>query len=197
MHRAMRIVDRFPRESLQRDSLPAIFAIVMNFALLSGCRAGPLFGEATPKLELTSSSFQDSIPKAFTCDGDDSSPALAWDAPPAATQSLALTVVDIDAPRGSFVHWVLFNLPAQTRELRQGFPTQDQLPDGSRQGKTDFDKISYGGPCPPSGTHRYVFSIYALDTKPNLPAGVTRERLEKAIAGHVLAHGELTGRYHR
>jgi Raf kinase inhibitor-like YbhB/YbcL family protein len=166
--------------------------------MLTGCRAAPIFGETTPKLQLTSSDFRDAIPKIFTCDGDDSSPALAWSAPPAATQSLALTVVDIDAPAGSFVHWVLYNLPAQTRQLPAGLPKQEQLQDGSRQGMTDFDKIGYGGPCPPSGSpHRYVFSVYALDTKLDLPAGATRKRLEKALSGHVLAHGELIGRYKR
>lgn len=96
------------------------------------------------------------------------------------------------------MHWVLYNLPPQTRDLPEGLPKQDQLPDAPRQGINDFDKIGYGGPCPPGKSpHRYVFSLYAVDSKLNLPASATRKQLEKASQGHVLAHGELTGKYQR
>ena len=136
--------------------------------------------------------------KKFTCDGQGDSPELAWDAPPAATRSFALIVVDRDSPLDySFVHWVLYDLPAETRELPEGLPKQAQLPDGSRQGQNDYDKIGYAAPCPPRGSHRYVFALYALDSSLNLPPGATRKQVENALKGHILALGELTGRYKR
>jgi Raf kinase inhibitor-like YbhB/YbcL family protein len=182
-----------------QKSLVASVSFVLAFAALTGCHASPPVGEGTPLMELNISEFQSgAIPKAFTCDGADISPALTWAVPPAATQSFALTVVDIDAPVGSFVHWVLYNIPAVARSLPEAVPKVEQLPDGSIQGMTDFDKIGYGGPCPPGKSpHRYVFSLYAVDSKLNLPAAVTRRHLEKALRGHVLAHGELIGKYQR
>lgn len=169
------------------------------FLTLVACRGSATLGEDKPKLELTSSSFTaGQIPTKFTCDGSDTSPALAWGAPPAMTQSFALIVIDRDAPIGEFVHWVAYNLPAEKRELAEGLPKQEQLPDGTRQGMNDFDKVGYGGPCPPGKSpHRYAFQLYALDTKLNLPGGATREQVEKALKGHILARGELTGRYQR
>jgi len=150
-------------------------------------------------MELTSSSFQDGrIPKQFTCDGADSSPHLAWTAPPATTKSLALLVTDPDAPVGTWVHWVLYNLPATARDLPIGVQKAQYFGDGSRQGRNDFGKIGYGGPCPPPGTnHRYFFRLYALDIELNLSPGATRDQLEAAIQGHILAHGELIARYGR
>jgi Raf kinase inhibitor-like YbhB/YbcL family protein len=165
---------------------------------LVGCRGSATLGEGTPTLQLTSSSFQGGeIPKQFTCDGTESSPELAWIAPPAGTQSFALTAVDRDSPLNfAFVHWVLYDLPAEKRELPEGLPKQAQLPDGSRQGQNDDDKTGYMGPCPPGkAAHRYVFALYALDSRLNLPAGATRKQVEKALKGHILAHGELIGRY--
>ena len=173
--------------------------IALIFAMVAGCRGSAMVDETKPAMELTSSAIRDGmIMKKFTCDGEDTSPALAWSAAPEATQSFALTVVDPDAPRGSFVHWVLYEMPAATRELPEGVPKQDELPDGSRQGRNDFGRTGYGGPCPPSGPpHRYVFALYALDSKLNLAAGATRGQVESALKAHVLARGELIGRYHR
>ena len=173
-------------------------AIVTIFGVLAACAGSPAIGEGKPTLQLTSTSFQGGgdIPKKFTCDGADASPQLAWGAPPAGTQSFALIVSDPDAPVGTFVHWVLYDLPADKRELPESLPKQEQLADGSRQGQNDFDKIGYGGPCPPSGTHRYVFTLYALNAKLNLPAGATRKQVENALKDHVVARGELIGRYH-
>ena len=151
-------------------------------------------------LELQSSDFSSgaSIPRQFTCDGADISPALAWNDPPAATQSFALIADDPDAPVGSWVHWVLFDLPANVRALPQNVPKQEQLADGSRQGHNDFRKIGYGGPCPPPGKpHRYFFKLYALDTKLNLKPGATKKDVERAMQGHILAQGEWMGRYGR
>jgi Raf kinase inhibitor-like YbhB/YbcL family protein len=177
----------------------ATASLAATLFTLAGCHPSPLVNEGTPAIELTTSEFPSgSIPKTFTCDGTDTSPALSWGEPPAATQSFALTVVDIDAPVGSFIHWVLYNIPFNARSLPEAVAKTEQLPDGSIQGTTDFDKIGYGGPCPPGKSpHRYVFSLYAVNTKLNLPAGVTRKQLEKALRGHVLAHGKLIGKYQR
>lgn len=173
--------------------------LTLAFSVLVACGGSATPGQDKPKLELTSSSFTaGQIPAKFTCDGSDTSPALAWGAPPAMTQSFALIVIDRDAPIGEFVHWVAYNLPAEKWNLSEGLPKQEQLPDGTRQGMNDFDKVGYGGPCPPGKSpHRYVFELYALDTKLNLPGGATREQVEKALKGHILARGELTGRYQR
>ena len=151
-------------------------------------------------LELKSPDFSSgaSIPKQFSCDGADISPALAWNDPPAATQSFALIADDPDAPVGTWVHWVLFDLPANARSLPQNVPKQELLADGSRQGRNDFRKIGYSGPCPPPGKpHRYFFKLYALDAKLNLQPGATKKDVERAMRGHILAQGEWMGRYAR
>jgi len=137
------------------------------------------------------------IPKKYTCDGADVSPPLSWTSPPEATKSLALICDDPDAPMGTWVHWVLFGLPPDTRELPEGVSTQEVLPDGSKQGTTDFGRVGYGGPCPPSGTHRYYFKLYALNANPDLRPGLTKEELLKAIEKNILAQAELMGRYQR
>jgi Raf kinase inhibitor-like YbhB/YbcL family protein len=151
-------------------------------------------------LQISSSAFSagETIPKKFTCDGPDASPALRWNEPPAKTQSFALIMDDPDAPVGTWVHWVLFDLPADTRELGEGVAKQEQLANGARQGRNDFGKIGYGGPCPPPGKpHRYFFKLYALDAKLNLKAGVTKADVERAMMGHVLAQAEVMGKYGR
>ena len=151
-------------------------------------------------LKLTSTAFQpgSTIPKKFTCDGPDVSPALAWTEAPAGTASFALIMDDPDAPVGTWVHWVLYDLPANTRELDEGVLKQEELPNGARQGRNDFRKIGYGGPCPPPGpAHRYYFKLYALDSKTNLKPGATKADLEKAMKGHILAQAEWMGRYQR
>ena len=151
-------------------------------------------------IELTSTAFQpeETIPKQFTGDGADKSPPLRWSEPPKGTQSLALICDDPDAPRGTWVHWVLFNLPAQTRELEEGVPTTKTLSNGVKQGKNDFGNVGYGGPAPPRGkAHRYFFKLYALDVSLDLPSGATKSELEHAMKGHILAEGKLMGKYQR
>jgi Raf kinase inhibitor-like YbhB/YbcL family protein len=167
-------------------------------AALPGCRASGAPGRAQT-MKLTSISFQGSqIPKNFTCDGAGISPQLAWTTPPAATASFALIVTDPDAPGRTFVHWVLYNLPAETRMLPEGLPQQGQLADGALQGHNDFGKIGYGGPCPPGNSpHHYVFTLYALDARLKLSAGASRAQVEDAMRGHILAHGELVALYQR
>jgi Raf kinase inhibitor-like YbhB/YbcL family protein len=189
----------FPfKNRLRKASFGVAIRFTAVLAGLGGCRGPVTLGEGKPMLQLTSSSFAGGeIGKKFTCDRSESSPELAWTAPPAATRSFALIVVDRDAPLFSFVHWVLYDLPAEKRDLAEGLPKQEQLPDGSRQGQNDYDKIGYVGPCPPAGSHRYLFALYALDSRLNLPAGATRKQVEKALKDHILAHGELIGRYRR
>ncbi|MBI4341260.1 MAG: YbhB/YbcL family Raf kinase inhibitor-like protein [Candidatus Omnitrophica bacterium] len=148
---------------------------------------------------LTSPAFTDSqsIPAVYTCDGRDLSPPLSWSEPPPGTKSFALISDDPDAPAGTWVHWVLYNLPPSTRSLKEGLPTAAQLPDGARQGMTDFGRAGYGGPCPPSGTHRYYFTLYALDTALTLKADAAKRDLEAAMSGHTLARAQLMGTYRR
>lgn len=156
--------------------------------------------QATSSLELRSSSFSgDTIPRTCSsCDHQDGvSPELAWSVPPEHTQSFALIVFDKDSPFGfKFTHWLLYDIPSDKRELPENTPKQEQLPDGSRQGHNDYDKTGYVGPCPPGhSAHRYVFDLYALDTKLNLPPGAAKKQVLKAMKGHVLASGELVGRF--
>jgi Raf kinase inhibitor-like YbhB/YbcL family protein len=151
-------------------------------------------------IELTSTAFQQgaTIPKQYTGDGANRSPALRWSEPPTGTKSLALICDDPDAPRGTWVHWVLFNLPAQTRELEDGVPTTETLANGAKQGKNDFGDIGYGGPAPPKGKpHRYFLKLYALDAAVDLPPGASKAQLIDAMKGHILAEGQLMGTYGR
>lgn len=137
------------------------------------------------------------IPGKYTCDGMDISPPLTWTSGPEGTKTFALICDDPDAPMGTWVHWVLFNLPADITEFRENLPPEKELESGAKQGMNDFRKIGYGGPCPPGGVHRYFFKLYALDTEINLEAGATKEELLKAMEGHILAEGQLIGRYER
>ncbi len=150
-------------------------------------------------MKMTSSAFQEGgmIPSRYTCDGEDISPALAWTDPPDETQSLALICDDPDAPMGIWVHWVVYNIPRDARGLVESFSKDKTRPDGTMQGMTDFRRIGYGGPCPPGGTHRYFFKLYALNTGVKLKPGATKQELLKAVEGHMLAEAVLMGRYQR
>jgi len=135
---------------------------------------------------------------AVTCDGEDISPELRWGDVPANTKSFALISDDPDAPRGTWVHWVLYNIPEDTRDLVEGIPTDNILEDRSRQGSNDFKRIGYGGPCPPPGKpHRYYFKLYALDIVLPAKDSMTKASLEKAMEGHILVQTQLMGRYGR
>ncbi|MBW1997459.1 MAG: YbhB/YbcL family Raf kinase inhibitor-like protein [Deltaproteobacteria bacterium] len=150
-------------------------------------------------IEISSSAFVNGgiIPRKYTCDGRDLSPPLKWENIPAKAKSLALICDDPDAPMGTWVHWVLFNLPPSVTELPEGVPSSRVLENGAKHGKNDFRRFGYGGPCPPSGTHRYYFKVYALDTMTDLAPGITKSQLLEAMRGHVLAQGQLMGRYRR
>lgn len=154
-------------------------------------------------MRITSSAFDNdaAIPVKHTCDGDDASPPLRFEDVPEDAASLALIVDDPDAPAKVWVHWLLWALPADMRELPESLPTEGVLEavEGLRQGKNDFDRIGYGGPCPPPGhgTHHYRFTLYALDRHIDLDAGATREALERRLEGRVLAEARLVGTYER
>lgn len=145
------------------------------------------------ELKLTSSAFKNGepIPAKHTCRGQNISPALAWSDSPKGTQSFALIVDDPDAPMGTWVHWVLFNIPAATSSLQENLQIQGTI----QVGKNSYDSMNYKGPCPPSGTHRYFFKLYALDTMLKLSSGPSKEQLLEDMKGHILAETELMGTF--
>jgi Raf kinase inhibitor-like YbhB/YbcL family protein len=156
-------------------------------------------GEATMAIMVTSSAFDEGkmIPGIYTCDGKDISPPLKIEGIPDETKSIALISDDPDAPMGTWVHWVLYNLPPDTRDLQGSIPPDETLANGARHGISDFGRFGYGGPCPPSGVHRYFFKVYALDAMLELSGQVTKSDLLTAMEGHILAEGQLIGRYKR
>ena len=157
-------------------------------------------GHSVMAFNVTSPAFASGagIPKPYTCQGTDISPALAWSGQPSQTTSFALIVDDPDAPVGTWVHWVMWNIPESAHQLAENVAKHDRLDGGAMQGRNDFRKIGYNGPCPPPGnTHRYYFRLYALDVKLTLPPGAAREELEAAMKGHILAQAEYTGTFRR
>ena len=147
---------------------------------------------STLKITSTAFSHNEKIPAKYTCDGADMNPLLAIEGVPENAKCLALIVDDPDAPAGTWVHWVVWNIDPKTKEITEG-----SVPKGAQQGMNDFRKLAYGGPCPPSGTHRYFFKLYALDMLLNLGKGATKADLEKSMNGHILAQTEIIGRYRR
>ncbi len=174
--------------------------LLMTWSTASESQSAPK-GESKPmNLKVTSSAFTDGqpIPAKFTCEGKDVSPALQWTGAPPNTKSFALIADDPDAPAGTWVHWVLYDLPPNTSELAEGVAPKESLPNGAKQGINDFRKTGYGGPCPPPGKpHRYYFKVYALDAVLGLKTGTTKQDLTRAFANHVLAEGQLMGTYQR
>jgi Raf kinase inhibitor-like YbhB/YbcL family protein len=150
-------------------------------------------------MEITSSSFnnEDIIPAKYTCDGQNISPPLSWSGAPKETKSFALICDDPDAPAGTWVHWVIFDIPASINSLPEKVVKQEEIAGLGKNGKNSSRRYGYDGPCPPSGTHRYYFKLYALDTMLNLNAGLSKEDLLKAMKGHVLAEAQVMGRYKR
>lgn len=175
--------------------IAAAACLVMQIDAGGGTRAR---SPEVKKMQITSAAFTEggSIPGKYTCDGADVSPPLKWTAP-AGAKSYALICDDPDAPAGTWVHWVIFNIPAGTTSLDENVPPDRTVSGGAAQGTNDFRKIGYGGPCPPGGTHRYFFKIYALDSPLRLDPGATKTALLKAMEGHVIAQGQLIGKYKR
>ncbi len=181
------------------------YAAALAWTLIAFCsvflRAAPAAHiDEAKSMNVSSPSFSDGgdIAKKFTCDGADLSPQLSWDAAPGGTKSFALLVDDPDAPVGNWNHWTMWNIPADSRGLPEGVSKKASLPDGSQQGMNDFRKPGYNGPCPPPGKpHRYYFNLFALDKSLELKAAAGKKELEAAMKGHVLAEGQVMGRYGR
>jgi Raf kinase inhibitor-like YbhB/YbcL family protein len=150
-------------------------------------------------MKIASSAFKEGerIPSKYTCDGQDVSPPLEWNPAPAGTASFSLICDDPDAPGRTWVHWVVYDIPPHMNNLPENVRPEGEMGSGIRQGKNDWQKLGYGGPCPPSGTHRYYFKLYALDTELNLKPGATKEQLLQAMKGHILAEAQLMGKYQR
>lgn len=190
-----------------RKSLRILSFSVLTLFMSCGGRPQPVVqqppanqsNQDNPEFKLTSTAFQEGqqIPSTYTCDGVNVSPPLEWSGMPKTAKSIAIIADDPDAPGGIWVHWVLYNLPADNIGLVENLPATEKLVAGGFQGKNDFGKIGYGGPCPPSGTHRYFFKIYALDADLSLKAGATKAEVEKAMEGHILSQGQLMGMYER
>ena len=152
-----------------------------------------------PDFKLLSSAFVqgDPIPAAFSCDGENISPRLTWTHPPNGLLSFALILDDPDAPVGTWVHWVLFNIPAEARSLPESIGPDPMLANGAVHGSNSWNSIGYGGPCPPGGEHRYFFKLYALDSDLELEVGATKEQVLAAMEGHILGQTDLMGTYSR
>lgn len=182
--------------------------LILTCLAISGCSKSappairPIDNVSLPEkagIRLTSGAFKDgeAIPRAYTCDGVNISPPLEWAGVPRTARTIAIVVDDPDAPGGDWVHWVLYNLPADNIGLIENMPLTETLKAGGFQGKNDFGKIGFGGPCPPTGTHRYFFRIYAVDSELSLKAGATRAELVKAMESHIVVQGQLMGTYRR
>ena len=183
------------------DTTRSLIGIGLALALAGGLACA---AERKTTMELSSSAFapNSDIPSQHTCEGSDQSPPLAWSGVPAGTKSLALIVDDPDAPdpaapKMTWVHWVLYNLPPATRGLAAGQSRAADLPPGAREGLNDWQRTGYGGPCPPIGRHRYVHKLYALDTLLPVLQPATKAALERAMQGHVVAEAELVGYYRK
>lgn len=193
-------------KQFRQSGLPSKLSFLLILAFFSinvGCKQSSKempSRESSMSIEVTSTAFQQgmTIPQKYTGDGEDQSPLLRWSEPPSGTKSIALICDDPDAPGRTWSHWVLFNLPPQTRELKEGMPRTATLASGTKQGKNDFGNFGYGGPAPPKGKpHRYFFKLYALAVDVDLTPGATKAALEKAMQGHILAEGQLMGTYKR
>ena len=176
-------------------------ALVMLVLALVVAACGKGQKKPVAGLTLTSTAFENegTIPEKYTCEGEDISPPLQWSNVPSGVKSFALTVEDPDAPGGTFVHWVIFDIPGDLNGLPENVPKEEPRPKGfGIQGINDFRLIGYRGPCPPPGKpHRYVFTLYALDTYLDKPGGTSIRALRKAMDGHILAQGQLVGMYGR
>lgn len=137
------------------------------------------------------------IPARYSCDSENISPPIEWENVPAGTASFALICDDPDASMGTFVHWVIYNIPPEARKLNAGIPRKKELPDGSNQGYNSFGQTGYGGPCPPGGTHRYYFNVYALNSMFKAQPDMTKETLVQEMGRHIISKGQLMGRYSR
>ncbi|MCX5677508.1 MAG: YbhB/YbcL family Raf kinase inhibitor-like protein [Candidatus Omnitrophica bacterium] len=173
----------------------AFVAVAVLFVIFQPCVCAK--ERVIEKLEVASSAFKEGemIPKKYSAYGENISPEISWPKPPIGTKCFALICEDPDAPIGIWTHWVVFNIPGKSRGLKESIPPHEALDDGTIQGLNDSKRIGYDGPRPPFGNHRYYFKVYALDTRLNLGARVTRDELLEAMKGNILAEGSVMGRY--
>lgn len=186
------------RGELERAVILVAFFYCAWVSGVAGCNAAEKNGKGN--MQLTSTAFAEGqpIPVRYTCEGRNISPPLQWAGVPAEAKSLALIADDPDAPVGTWVHWVLFDLPPGTRELPEDLPKSQHVAGGAAQGLNDFKHLGYGGPCPPPGKpHRYFFKLYALDASLGLKPGASKKEIERAMENHVLAEGQLMGTFKR
>jgi Raf kinase inhibitor-like YbhB/YbcL family protein len=192
------IISGFERRRLFNRAPACVAALIIG--ALSGCRQSSVTDRVPMSVTLTSTGFQPggNIPEQFSCHGANLSPALSWGSLPANTKSVALVVTDPDSLLGSYVHWVLYNLPPESSHIAEDIPRSEVLPNGAKQGLNTGNEIGYAGPCPPGeSVHRYIFTLYALDTMLSPSSPVDKKQLMNLMEGHVLAAGQLMGRYHR
>jgi len=184
-------------------NLSAIFFTIIFVFYLCPCANSETHGQpgtALPHFKISSPAFANGtyIPAVYTCSGTDYSPAIQWEAPPAGTRSFALIVDDPDAPVGTFTHWIIFNIPADQTSLVEKASPHGTIPAGALEGKNNFSRIGYSGPCPPPRkAHRYFFKLYALDSMLNLTAGISKAKLLEAMDGHVLGQAQMIGLFAR
>lgn len=178
-----------------------LIMLIAGAVIFSVATSTPAVSKARRKkvLKVTSSAFAEGamIPSKYTADGPDISPPLQWNNLPANAKSIAIICDDPDAPRGTWVHWVVWDWPADDKSVEEHQPSQPTLANGAKQGTNDFGKTGYGGPAPPSGTHRYFFKVYALDGMLDLKPGAKKADLLAAMSGHIVAQGQLMGKYSR
>lgn len=187
------------RSKMRRKSMMAVITVLLA---AWGCEARDSVqaeekGEATVTLNVTSPAFEDGakIPAKYTADGANVSPPLNWQEIPEGAQSIVIIADDPDAPMGTWVHWLIWNIPAGEAGIRENVPSAEALANGAVQGTTSFNRVGYGGPAPPSGTHRYYFKVYAIDKQLDLAPEARKADVEKAMQGHILAQGQMMGRY--
>jgi Raf kinase inhibitor-like YbhB/YbcL family protein len=185
--------------AMSKKSIHWIIVIAFLICLFGLCPQAFSAKKGGIVMKITSSVFTEGsiIPSKYTCDGQDISPPLEWKDIPAGTKSFALICDDPDAPRGTWVHWVAYNIPPNISKLDENVKPELELKNGVIQGNNDWPKIGYGGPCPPSGTHRYYFKLYALDTILPIKPGASKAQLLNAMKGHVIAEAQLMGKYKR
>jgi len=190
----------------QKKSKGFTGVLSLSLLIMLSCNSKPKQAEPTEtplqvkSIELKSAAFQQgqSIPIDLTCTGQDSSPELSWSAPPLETHTLALVMDDPDAPGGTWQHWLVYNIPGNSRSLSGTQPAKERLENTALQGTNDFEKLGYNGPCPPPGNnHRYYIRLYALNKQLELKAGASRNDLDQAMQGHIIAQGELMGTFKR
>ncbi len=184
---------------LKQPLLLTVLLCCTGAAILLWRACEPVAGQTRVTIEVRSADFVNgsSIPRRYTCDGANLSPQLEWQTPPVGAKSFAFVMDDPDAP-SDFVHWIVYNIAPGAHQLPEGASPHGSLPAGSQEGATSFGHSEYGGPCPPPGKpHHYFFRLYALDLRLDLPPGATRQQLEAAMNGHVLAQGQLVGTYQR